>query len=70
MTKVKLISLPDNLMDDLNKVENASGLIQELLREHFRKSNLALMTEEELNRELKKVEILEETERKIKELEK
>lgn len=62
---MKMLYLDDDVVEDLKKV-NASQLTNGLLKEYFRKTHLATMTDEELDKRMK---YLETKERHKKELE-
>ena len=69
MATVRNIYFQDEVEQKLKGEANISGLINSLLREHFRKSEAKAMTPEERELEIKRLEIKIEAKNKLKELE-
>ena len=68
MKVMRTYTIEEEIAERLKKEGNASKLINQLLEEYFHKSDINSMTIEELEREQKKLEILMEAEKKVKEL--
>ena len=64
----RYIYLSEELNNKLKEEANASGLIQELLIEHFRKLDPAQMTPEEIRREIDRRRIEKEYKTKLEKL--
>ena len=64
----KVISLDVDLLEQLKREPNASGLINDLVREHFQFKDIKKMSLEEKKELLVKVKRKEDLERQIKEL--
>lgn len=69
MGKARYIYFDDEINEMLGKENNKSALINRLLKEHYEKTELKMMSREQLAIELKKAQIREEMEIKIKEVE-
>lgn len=54
MSKLLNVYIHDDNQADLNKVDNKAKLINDLLREHFRKLDPNKMTPEEIRKEVAK----------------
>jgi len=61
----RYIYLSDELNNKLKQEKNASGLIQSLLTEHFRKNDVKQMTYEEKLLKIKELEAKLEFEKKV-----
>jgi hypothetical protein len=68
MAKLLNIYIHDDNTEGLDRVDNKARLINELLREHFKKTNFMTMTKAQLEREIKREEIKREYEQRLKEL--
>ena len=68
MAKILNIYIQDDNQDNLKKVDNQSGLINDLLREYFRKLDPNKMTPEEIRRELAKKKAWKEYQNKLENL--
>jgi hypothetical protein len=64
----KLITLDYDIAEKLKLEDNQSQLINALLREHFDRTNLALMNKEQLETELKKELIKRHAQKEIEAL--
>lgn len=68
MGKAKYIYFQDDIADNLEKVENMSALINDLLRKHFDKKDINKMSVKELDELIKKEKAKKEYETKLKEI--
>jgi len=68
MRVVKTFTLTQEVVEKLAGVSNKSGLINDLLSEHFRRTEMGDLTEEELLLELKRAKLTKEFKLKLEEL--
>ena len=69
MGKGRYIYFNDEISELLSKEENKSALVNKLLKEHYEKIDVNMMSKEQLLIELEKEKIREEFRIKLKELE-
>ena len=64
----KIFSLDVEMITALKEEDNASALVNRLLKEHYDKDRLDNMSREELDKELRALHILKEAEEMAKEV--
>lgn len=65
----KMIYLENDVLDDLEKEDNMSKVVNEVLREHYRKQHIAFMTPEERAKYKKTLQLKMKLEQDLKEIE-
>ena len=60
MSKILSLYIQDDVVEKLWNTDNKAGLINNLLREHFRKLDPNSMTPEEIRREIERKKIMKE----------
>lgn len=68
MAKILNVYIQDDNQEKLKDIPNQSKLINDLLREHFRKLDPNQMTPEEIRKEIKRRKLKEEFEKRLKEI--
>jgi hypothetical protein len=68
MGRPKYIYFDDDVLENLQKSNNMSKLINDLLREHFRKINPNQMTPEEIRKEIAKRKAWKEYQEKMEKI--
>ena len=65
---LKMLSLDEEVIRFLKTKDNSSGYVNQVLKERMEKEDIDSMSKEELEKLIKKYEIQEEADKKIKEL--